>query len=176
MKPDLQLLLEVRAVLDAAVVVGHTPVGLKRVVPILSSACAGSGSPYWSTRGSAFSIGSGGAAARVHGNASANEQAVINTVWADTESLPLEVSNYCTQTVTVLPHRSDTPTAPGHAFGRFAVGWDGDSSASCARRSDRLRASVRHTAVDVADAESSCDQVGWRIRKTGGLMALAEKG
>ena len=41
MKPDLQLLLEVRAVLDAAVVVGNTPVGLKRVVPILSGTFSG---------------------------------------------------------------------------------------------------------------------------------------
>lgn len=41
MKPDLQLLLEVRAALDAAVVVGNTPVGLKRVVPILSGTFSG---------------------------------------------------------------------------------------------------------------------------------------
>ena len=41
MKPDLQLLFEVRAALDAAVVVGETPVGLKRVVPILGGTFSG---------------------------------------------------------------------------------------------------------------------------------------
>jgi hypothetical protein len=34
MKPDLQLLFEVRGVLDLPIVVGETPDGLKRVVPI----------------------------------------------------------------------------------------------------------------------------------------------
>jgi Protein of unknown function (DUF3237) len=41
MKPDLQLLFEVHGVLDAAVVVGETPVGLKRVVPILGGTFGG---------------------------------------------------------------------------------------------------------------------------------------
>ena len=41
MKPDLQLLFEVRGALDAAVVVGETPVGLKRVVPILGGTFSG---------------------------------------------------------------------------------------------------------------------------------------
>jgi Protein of unknown function (DUF3237) len=41
MKPDLQLLFEVRAALDAPVVVGDTPVGLKRVVPILGGTFSG---------------------------------------------------------------------------------------------------------------------------------------
>jgi hypothetical protein len=41
MKPDLQLLFEVRAALDATVVVGETPVGLKRVVPILGGTFSG---------------------------------------------------------------------------------------------------------------------------------------
>jgi Protein of unknown function (DUF3237) len=41
MKPDLQFLFEARAVLDAAVVVGETPVGLKRVVPILGGTFTG---------------------------------------------------------------------------------------------------------------------------------------
>jgi len=41
MKPDLQLLFEVHATLDATVVVGETPVGLKRVVPILGGTFSG---------------------------------------------------------------------------------------------------------------------------------------
>jgi hypothetical protein len=41
MKPDLQFLFEVSGVLDAAVVVGETPVGLKRVVPILGGTFTG---------------------------------------------------------------------------------------------------------------------------------------
>ena len=41
MKPDLQLLFEYARVLDAAVVVGETPVGLKRVVPILGGTFSG---------------------------------------------------------------------------------------------------------------------------------------
>ena len=41
MKPDLQFLFEARGVLDAAVVVGETPVGLKRVVPILGGTFTG---------------------------------------------------------------------------------------------------------------------------------------
>jgi Protein of unknown function (DUF3237) len=41
MKPDLQLLFELHGVLDAAVVVGETPVGLKRVVPILGGTFSG---------------------------------------------------------------------------------------------------------------------------------------
>jgi hypothetical protein len=41
MKPDLQLLFEARGVLDAAVVVGDTPIGLKRVVPILGGTFSG---------------------------------------------------------------------------------------------------------------------------------------
>jgi hypothetical protein len=41
MKPDLQLLFEVHAALDAAIVVGETPVGLKRVVPILGGTFSG---------------------------------------------------------------------------------------------------------------------------------------
>ena len=41
MKPDLQLLFEVRGALDAVVVVGETPVGLKRVVPILGGTFSG---------------------------------------------------------------------------------------------------------------------------------------
>ena len=41
MKPDLQFLFQARGVLDAAVVVGETPVGLKRVVPILGGTFSG---------------------------------------------------------------------------------------------------------------------------------------
>jgi hypothetical protein len=41
MKPDLQLLFELHGILDAAVVVGETPVGLKRVVPILGGTFSG---------------------------------------------------------------------------------------------------------------------------------------
>jgi hypothetical protein len=41
MKPDLQLVFEVRGALDAPVVVGDTPVGLKRVVPILGGTFSG---------------------------------------------------------------------------------------------------------------------------------------
>jgi hypothetical protein len=41
MKPDLQLLFELHGALDAAVVVGETPVGLKRVVPILGGTFSG---------------------------------------------------------------------------------------------------------------------------------------
>jgi hypothetical protein len=41
MKPDLQLLFELHGDLDAAVVVGETPVGLKRVVPILGGTFSG---------------------------------------------------------------------------------------------------------------------------------------
>ena len=41
MKPELQLLFEARGVLDASIVVGETPAGLKRVVPILGGEFAG---------------------------------------------------------------------------------------------------------------------------------------
>ena len=41
MKPELQLLFEARGVLDASIVVGDTPAGLKRVVPILGGEFAG---------------------------------------------------------------------------------------------------------------------------------------
>ena len=41
MKPDLQLVFELHGILDAAVVVGETPVGLKRVVPILGGTFSG---------------------------------------------------------------------------------------------------------------------------------------
>jgi uncharacterized protein DUF3237 len=41
MKPDLQLLFEARGVLDASIVVGQTPEGLKRVVPILGGTFEG---------------------------------------------------------------------------------------------------------------------------------------
>ena len=42
MKPDLQLLFEVRGALDPSIVVGQTPDGLKRVVPILGGTFEGS--------------------------------------------------------------------------------------------------------------------------------------
>ncbi len=41
MKPELQLLFEARGVLDATIIVGNTPAGLKRVVPILGGEFAG---------------------------------------------------------------------------------------------------------------------------------------
>jgi Protein of unknown function (DUF3237) len=41
MKPDLQLLFEARGVLDPSIVVGDTPAGLKRVVPIVGGTFAG---------------------------------------------------------------------------------------------------------------------------------------
>jgi len=41
MQPDLQLLFEARGVLDASMVVGQTPEGLKRVVPILGGTFEG---------------------------------------------------------------------------------------------------------------------------------------
>jgi hypothetical protein len=41
MKPDLQLLFEAHGVLEAPMVVGATPEGLKRVVPILGGTFAG---------------------------------------------------------------------------------------------------------------------------------------
>jgi hypothetical protein len=41
MKPDLQLLFEAHGNLDASIVVGVTPAGLKRVVPILGGTFAG---------------------------------------------------------------------------------------------------------------------------------------
>jgi hypothetical protein len=41
MKPDLQLLFEAQGVLDASIVLGNTPAGLKRVVPILGGTFTG---------------------------------------------------------------------------------------------------------------------------------------
>ncbi len=41
MKPDLELLFEARGVLDATIVVGQAPEGLKRVVPILGGTFEG---------------------------------------------------------------------------------------------------------------------------------------
>src|SRR6201999_4310150 len=41
MKPELQLLFEARGTLDASIVMGETPAGLKRVVPILGGTFAG---------------------------------------------------------------------------------------------------------------------------------------
>ena len=41
MKPELQLLFEAHGVLDASIVVGETPTGLKRVVPILGGTFKG---------------------------------------------------------------------------------------------------------------------------------------
>jgi hypothetical protein len=41
MKPGLQLLFEARGVLEPSIVVGHTPEGLKRVVPILGGTFEG---------------------------------------------------------------------------------------------------------------------------------------
>jgi hypothetical protein len=41
MKPELQLLFEARGILDASIVMGETPAGLKRVVPILGGEFSG---------------------------------------------------------------------------------------------------------------------------------------
>jgi Protein of unknown function (DUF3237) len=41
MKPDLELLFEARGILDASILIGPTPVGLKRVVPIIGGAFNG---------------------------------------------------------------------------------------------------------------------------------------
>jgi Protein of unknown function (DUF3237) len=41
MKPELQLLFEARGILDASIVMGNTPAGLKRVVPILGGEFSG---------------------------------------------------------------------------------------------------------------------------------------
>ena len=43
MKPELSLLLEIRATLDAPIVVGEVPEGTRRVVPVLGGTFAGPG-------------------------------------------------------------------------------------------------------------------------------------